>query len=395
MKTIKFLATLIALLGVCIVVSAQTRKPVKSQKSNPVSKKAPSTKATPVPQIKEKNSVAKPDFNQDDVSFLFFLLKNYPSYEYRKDELEFKLGDTAYQCKLRIGNTIVIDAVRDTSQTDPDGGQYNSGFIIDMSNLNVLLSYFSKNETLRIKRAGDTTLYNSLIWRRRSFNPVAVAEYFENAENLKKEYPGIRAMNGLISASQTPHGFVSLKDFFSALQRRYDVQKNAYDRAKGMDAGTSSSKSAADLLVWSQSEREGAIKFVLSKMQPLFYDEPSLGIGLLYQQQAWQKWRDKWDEGIQFENGGRSFKVTYGDYKRRSIQIDVKWMLHSGPGTGIYTSRYKFNTDGSIEESFYAFNDKGESLKGIVRPSFANKNPGDFISPDAALLIVKEHFGNR
>ncbi len=391
MKTIKFLVTLITLLGVCVFVSAQTRKPVKSQKSNSAPKKAPSTKATPVPQIKGKNSAVKPDFNQDDASFLFFLLKNYPESE---DDLEFKLGDTAYQCKLRSDNKIVIDVVRDTSQTDPDGGRYNSGFIIDMSNINVLLSYFSKNsETLRKTGLGGNSLYNYLIWRHLSFSPRAIAEYYENAENLKKEYPGIITMNGLISASQTPHGFVSLKDFFSALQRRYDVQKNAYDRMKGMDAGSSSSKSVADLLVWSQSEREGAIKFVLSKMQPLFSDAPPLQYS--YHERAWQQWRDKWDEGIQFENGGRSFKVTYGDYKRGSIQIGVKWRLYSGPGTGTYGSRYKYNNDGTIEESFYAFNDKGEHLKGIVRPSFANKNPGDFISPDAALLIVKEHFGNR
>ncbi|MDQ3011703.1 MAG: hypothetical protein M3X11_13475 [Acidobacteriota bacterium] len=389
MKTIKFLAMLTILLGVCVVVPAQTRKPVKTPKGVAVPKKAPPTKATPAPPIKEeRNRAVKPDFNQDDVSFLFFLLKNYPKL---KDYLEFKTDATAYQCELRYDNKIVIDVVRDTSQTDPDGGKYNSGFIIDMSNLNVLLSFFSKNSgTVREMRLGGDSLYNYLRYEGYSLDPVGYGRYHENAENLRRKYSGIIAVNGLIPASQTPQGFVSLKEFFFALQRRYDLQKNSYDKAKETDAG---SKSAADLLVWSQSERESAVKFVLSKMQPLFSDAPPLQYS--YQERAWQQWKDKWEKGIDFENGRRSFKVTYGDYKRGSIEIEVKWRLYSGPSTGTYESHYKFNSDGTIERSFYKLNDKVERLEGIVRPSFAKKSPGDFISPDAALLLVKDYFGNR
>lgn len=388
MKTIKFLATLTILLGVCIVAPAQKRQPVKTQKGGSAPKKAPTTKASPaIPNKEEKNNVVKPDFNQDDVSFLFFLLKNYPKYT---DNIEFKADVIKSQCKLMDGTKIVIDVVRDTSQTDPDGGKYNSGFIVDMSNLNVLLSYFSKNRETLGERPGGNSLYDYLTYVRLSLNPVGLAKYYGNAENLRREYSGILAMNGFIPASQTPPGFVSLKEFFFVLQRSYNLQKNSYDKLKETDAG---SKSAADLLVWSSSERESAVKFVLTKMQPLFSDAPPLQYS--YQERAWQQWKDKWEKGIDFENGGRSFKVTYGDYKRGSIEIEVKWRLYSGPSTGTYESHYKFNSDGTIERSFYKLNDKVERLEGIVRPSFAKKNPGDFISPDAALSLVKGYFGNR
>ncbi len=354
MKNIaRLLAALLFTLSFVHITEATLWQAKPGARQRPQPKPAPASSQ----ETKKANTETKTETMRGNTEFLFWLLN-----KQARKSVGFTHDQDKFACSLNDKSQIEISINRDTTQTDPEGGIFETKYTFNPSDLQVLYTwYYKSKERVNMKLSVEEGIQYG-VTRGASINDA-----------LMKKYPGLKTRNGPIPVSEIPPGCFSLEQAIKQIVNQYQDSRSQYEQEKKQLANSKSQMTEAERrLVLPANERKEYIDFIA-----ITIFENRLGRKFSF-----------------VKNNSEKFDVESSNpYGAPAIEITVNWTLPSGPGMGTYLSRFYIYFSGKVGDSSYRHNDNVERTQGIVRPSIALKNPGDYISPDAALKICADYFG--